>query len=58
MDVDDFEKTLRSISDKLDKIELELEMNAEAIEAIELNVMFLKAEIEFEEERSRNDYWT
>ena len=54
----DFENSVAEIVKKLDRLDMELAMNAEAIESMELTLLFIKAELEFEEERSNNDYWS
>lgn len=54
---EEFENSLKEINRKLDEIDIGLAMNAEAIESIGLSLMFLKTELEFEEERDKNDYW-
>ena len=57
MSNEEFENSLKEINRKLDEIDIGLAMNAEAIESIGLSLMFLKTELEFEEERDKNDYW-
>jgi hypothetical protein len=51
-----FEESLREISKKLDEIDIELAMNAEAIESVGISLMLLETELDFEAERNKNDY--
>jgi len=46
--MNDFWNELSEIKRKLDQIEIELSMNAEAIESIEMNLRFLKEELDYE----------
>lgn len=44
----EIEQELKEIHRLLDQVELELQMNAEAIESIEMSLRFLIAEIDYE----------
>jgi hypothetical protein len=45
--MDELEQEFAKISKKLDQIELELNMNIEALESIEISARLLKAEIDY-----------
>jgi len=45
--MDDIEQEFAKISKKLDQIELELNMNIEALESIEISARLLKAELDY-----------
>lgn len=51
-----FFKELGEIKKKLDRLDMELAMEAEAIESIDISLRLLKTELDFEEERENNDY--
>jgi hypothetical protein len=42
-----FQLEIYEISKKLDEIEIEIAMNQEALESIEMNIRFLKTELDF-----------
>jgi hypothetical protein len=42
------EQELKKISNDLDRIELELVMNAEAIESIDMSIRFFQAELDYD----------
>ena len=44
----EIEQELKEIHKLLDQVELELQMNAEAIESIEMSLRFLKTEMDYE----------
>ena len=46
--MDDFQKEIDSISNKLDNLELEIAMSQEALESIEIRLRLLNTELEFE----------
>jgi hypothetical protein len=46
--MNDFETEAAKISQKLDRIELEIAMNQEALESIEMRLRLLNAELDFE----------
>jgi hypothetical protein len=46
--MDDVWEQLKSIKRDLDKIDMELDMNNEAIESIEMELRFLQAEIDYQ----------
>jgi hypothetical protein len=48
--MEDFLKEIKEISQKLDAIEIELFMNQEAAESIEMDLRFLKAQLDYETE--------
>ena len=47
-----FEQELNKISNKLDKLELEIAMSQEAVESMEIRLRLLSAELDFESEGS------
>jgi hypothetical protein len=50
--MDSFEQELNKISNKLDKLELEIAMSQEAVESMEIRLRLLSAELDFESEGS------
>ena len=47
-DLPSFEAEVESINQKLDEIEVELSKNLEILESIEIDIMLLKTELDFE----------
>jgi chromosome segregation ATPase len=48
--VNDFEAEIAEISNKLDRLELEIAMSQEALESIEIRLRLLNTELDFETE--------
>ncbi len=48
--MEDFLKEIKEISKKLDAIEIELFMNQEATQSIDMELRFLKTQIDYENE--------
>jgi hypothetical protein len=50
--VNDFEAEIAEISNKLDRLELEIAMSQEAVESMEIRLRLLSTELDFEAEGS------
>jgi chromosome segregation ATPase len=45
--VNEIEAEIKELSKKLDRLEMELAMNMEALESIEVDIMLFKAELDY-----------